>query len=76
MLTSTHLKSDTKGELCDTILKPVLVYGRESRTLTKGDGQKLRTFKELKIIYRPNRKKKAGKINRIMSNMTCIMPLK
>jgi hypothetical protein len=37
MLKSRYLKRETKGKLYNTILKPVLIYGSESWTLTEGE---------------------------------------
>jgi hypothetical protein len=76
MRISRYLNSETKRKLCDAILKPVLVDGSESWTLIKSDVQKLRTFEEMRIIFRANGKKKDGELNEMMSNMTYIIPLK
>jgi hypothetical protein len=59
MLKSRYLKRETKGKLYNTILKPVLIYGSENWTLTKGYEEKLRIFerKVLRIIYGPTREK-------------------
>jgi hypothetical protein len=48
----------------NTVLKPVLIYGSESWTLTKGDEEKLRIFerKVLRRIYRPTREKEEWRI--------------
>jgi hypothetical protein len=45
-------------------LKPVLIYGSESWTLTKGDEEKLRIFerKVLRRIYGPTREKEGWRI--------------
>jgi hypothetical protein len=45
-------------------LKPVLIYGSESWTLTKGDEEKLRIFerKVLRRIYGPTREKEELRI--------------
>jgi hypothetical protein len=59
MLKSRYLRRETKGKLYNTILKPVLIYGIASWTLTKGDEEKLRIFerKILRRIYGPTREK-------------------
>jgi hypothetical protein len=64
MLKSRYLKRETKGKPYDTTLKPVLIYGSESWTITKADEEKLRIFerKVLRRIYRPTREKEEWRI--------------
>jgi hypothetical protein len=62
MLKSRYPKCETKGKLCNAVLKPVLI--RESWTLTKGDEQKLRACKRkvLRKFYGPTREKEGWQI--------------
>jgi hypothetical protein len=46
LLQSRLLNKDTKCKIYKTLIKPVVLYGSESWTLTKADEEKLRTLKE------------------------------
>jgi hypothetical protein len=51
----SRLNKGTKCKICyKTLIRPVVIYGSESWTLTKADEEKLRTFKIIILrIYGP-----------------------
>jgi hypothetical protein len=55
LLQSRLLNKDTKCKIYKTLIRPVVLYGSESWTLTKADEEKLRTFerRRLRRIYGP-----------------------
>jgi hypothetical protein len=54
LLQSRLLYKGTKCKICKTLIRPVVLYGSESWSLTKADEEKLRIFERiLRRIYGP-----------------------
>jgi hypothetical protein len=74
LLQSRLLNKGTKCKICKTLIRPVVLYGSESWTLTKADEEKLRTFERrmLRNIYGPTCEMMSARLNIMMNYTVCI----
>jgi hypothetical protein len=74
LLQSRLLNKGTKCKIYKTLVRPVVLYGSESWTLTKADEEKLRTFERrmLRKIYGPTCEMVSGEKYSMMNYTVCI----
>jgi hypothetical protein len=66
-------RNETWCKIYKTLIRPVVLYGSESWTLTKTDEEKLRISERiLRKIYGPISKNVSGELNSMMNYTVCI----